>query len=203
MRSDQSSLRSAIGRAAAKGAILALIAVGAQCDGLLFAQSITSAEKTALNEFDKRAADYIRTIRRSPSGKPIKPSIDAAALEKERSDLRVAVQRSRPNAKQGDIFTPQSAVVFRKLLKQTLSGPDGAKIIASLRHAEPLVPTSLAVNASFPNERGQPMQSVPASLLQNLPKLPKGLEYRVAGKALALRDLDANIVVDFIPDALP
>jgi hypothetical protein len=39
--------------------------------------------------------------------------------------------------------------------------------------------------------------------MKNLPKLPKGLEYRVAGKALALREMDANIVVDYIPNALP
>ncbi len=179
------------------------IALNSQCNRLLMAQDMTAGDRTALEQFDKRAADYMKTIRKSPSGKPMKPASDVSTLEKERTEARVAVKQTRANAKQGDIFTPDSAVVFKKLLKQALSGPDGAKITASLKHAEPLVPTVLVVNAPFPNERGQPMQSVPASLLQNLPKLPKGLEYRVAGKALALRDVNANIVVDYIPDALP
>ena len=203
MKADRFLAYSPISRVAVKGAILLSIVLNAQCDHPLLAQDMTAADKTALEQFDKRAADYMKMIRKSPSGKPMKPASDASTLDKERTDARVAVQQTRSNAKQGDIFAPDSVVFFKKLLKQTLSGPDGAKITASLKHAEPLVPTTLVVNAPFPNERGQPMQSVPASLLQNLPKLPKGLEYRVAGKALSLRDADANIVVDYIPDALP
>jgi len=201
MKTDRFLAYSLIGRVAVKGAILLSIAFSAQCDHLLMAQDITSADRAALEQFDRRAGDYMKTIRKSPS--PMKPASDVSRLDKERNEARVAVQQARANAKQGDIFTPDSAAAFKKLLKQALSGPDGAKIIASLKHAEPLVPTALVVNAPYPNERGQPMQSVPASLLQNLPKLPKGLEYRIAGKALALRDVDANIVVDYIPDALP
>jgi hypothetical protein len=47
------------------------------------------------------------------------------------------------------------------------------------------------------------MQSVPPTLLLNLPVLPKGLEYRITGHTLSLRDTDANMVVDYLPDALP
>lgn len=202
MKTDRLLAYSLVGRVALK-AILLSIVLNAQSNHRLTAQDVTSSDRMALEKFDKRAADYMKSIRKSPSGKPMKQASDVSTLEKERTEARVAVQQTRANAKQGDIFTQDSAIAFRKLLRQALSGPDGAKINASLKHAEPLVPTSLVVNAPFPNERGQPMQSVPASLLQNLPKLPKGLEYRVAGKALALRDVDANIVVDYIPDALP
>jgi len=203
MNTDRFVAHSLIGRIVVRGAIFLLIILNTQCTPVVIAQDITAADKTALEQFDRRATDYMKTIRKSPSGKPMKPSSDVSSLEKERTEARVAVQQTRANAKRGDIFAPHSTVIFKKLLKQALSGPDGAKITASLKHAEPLVPTALVVNAPFPNEHGQPMQSVPASLLQNLPKLPKGLEYRVAGKALALRDVDANIVVDYIPDALP
>jgi len=47
------------------------------------------------------------------------------------------------------------------------------------------------------------LQSTPPTLLLNLPELPKGLEYRILGRELVLRDTDANIVVDYIPNALP
>jgi hypothetical protein len=59
------------------------------------------------------------------------------------------------------------------------------------------------VNAVYPNVHGQPLQSAPPTLLANLPILPRGLEYRVAGRTLALRDTEANLVVDILPDALP
>jgi hypothetical protein len=36
-----------------------------------------------------------------------------------------------------------------------------------------------------------------------LPELEDGLEYRVLNRELVLRDTQANIVVDYVPNALP
>jgi hypothetical protein len=36
----------------------------------------------------------------------------------------------------------------------------------------------------------------------SLPKLPEQLEYRLVGKTLIIRDVEANIIVDFVPNAL-
>ena len=41
---------------------------------------------------------------------------------------------------------------------------------------------------------------MPPSLLLNLPKLPKELEYRFVGRELILRDIAANLIVDVIPE---
>lgn len=165
-------------------------------------QALSAPEKKSLSEFSKRAQAYIREERALPADK-LKPTSDVAALDRQRTTLRRALQQSRPNAQQGDLFTPQVASVFRKLLSQTLSGPSGNEIRASLDHAEPVAPTNLTINGVYPNGNGEPIQSVPATLLQNLPVLPKGLEYCIAGKTLALRDRDANMVIDFLPQALP
>jgi hypothetical protein len=67
----------------------------------------------------------------------------------------------------------------------------------------PTASASFRVNAEFPNQAGQPIQSVPPSVLKALPALPKELEYRIAGNTLALRDSRANMVVDYLPNALP
>ena len=69
-----------------------------------------------------------------------------------------------------------------------------------MRHGEP-AKIELQVNQSYPENI--PLQSTPPSLLLNLPELPKGLEYRILGRELVLRDSDANIVVDYVPNALP
>ena len=110
------------------------------------------------------------------------------------------VRVARAGVKQGDIFSPLVAGYVRKQIAETLAGPHGADIKASLRRAEP-VDIQLQVNQSYPGN--VPLQSTPPSLLLSLPELPKGLEYRLLGRELVLRDADANIVVDYLPNALP
>jgi hypothetical protein len=133
----------------------------------------------------------------------LSPKAKVEQLEEQRQALRAALQQARSDAKQGDIFTPEVGNIFRKLLRSTLTGPEGAKIRASLNHAEPMGPQDLKVNGVYPNLAGQPMQSIPPSMLLNLPVLPKGLEYKITGHTLSLRDADANMVVDYLPNALP
>jgi hypothetical protein len=58
----------------------------------------------------------------------------------------------------------------------------------------------LKVNA--PYSEGAPLSTVPPNVLAALPQLPEALEYRVVGKHLILRDVKANIIVDFIPNAV-
>jgi len=36
----------------------------------------------------------------------------------------------------------------------------------------------------------------------NLPRLPRELQYRIVGRALLLYDTQADLIVDFIPDAV-
>jgi hypothetical protein len=59
----------------------------------------------------------------------------------------------------------------------------------------------LQINQSYPEN--VPLQSTPPTLLLNLPQLPDGLEYRILGRELVLRDGNANIIVDYVPNALP
>jgi hypothetical protein len=164
--------------------------------------ALSDAERAQLKAFSDRAKQYINMEHNLPAGK-LSPTKDVAKLEEQRQTLRQAVQQARPNAKQGDLFTPEVASVFRKLLRSTMTGPSGPKVRASLNHAEPIGPQDLKVNGVYPNVSGQPLQSVPATLLLNLPVLPKGLEYRISGHTLSLRDTEANTVVDYLPDALP
>ena len=183
---------------------IAIIGVLALDVATLGAQTPTtsSAEKKLLDEFTSKAKKYIDT-EHSLTADKMKPTADVAKLEQQRRQLRDAVQQSRPNAKQGDLFTPPTAEIFRRLLANLLNGPEGAKIKTSLHHAEPGAPAQFKVNREFPNQNGQPIQSVPPTVLKVLPALPKGLDYCIAGNTLALRDSSTNMVVDFLPDALP
>jgi hypothetical protein len=47
------------------------------------------------------------------------------------------------------------------------------------------------------------LATMPPSLLSVLPPLPRELEYRIVGAYLILRDVDASLVLDYIPRAVP
>ncbi len=64
--------------------------------------------------------------------------------------------------------------------------------------APPAVP--FKVNAAYPE--GKPFPTVPAKLLVNLPPLPKEVEYRIIDKHLILRDTEANLIIDYMLNAI-
>jgi hypothetical protein len=44
---------------------------------------------------------------------------------------------------------------------------------------------------------------VPSALLLKLPPLPEVVRYRFVGRTLILRDTEANVILDFLPDVVP
>jgi len=112
--------------------------------------------------------------------------------------LAKLIQDARSTAKPGDIFTPESQAVIKKLIAKIFGGPDGAAIKASVMDENPGVP-NLKVNGRYPDE--VPVSTIPPQLLENLPKLPEEMEFRFVGNDLILMDTHAHIVADIIPDA--
>jgi hypothetical protein len=58
----------------------------------------------------------------------------------------------------------------------------------------------IRVNAKYPAKAT--VTTMPPNVLKQLPVLPEGLEYRIVGSALILRDVDANLVVDYMTNAI-
>ena len=152
-----------------------------------------------VNDFETRVAKYLEA-RKKEAGSAPRPTNSLEKLAAAQQDRAAKVQQNRTSA-QGDIFTKEISEYMRRQILATLSGPDGAKVRASLRHAEPLRGLKLRVNQVYPE--GIPLQSTPPTLLLTLPPLPKDLEYRIVGRALVLHDTVPNLVVDFIPGAIP
>jgi TonB family protein len=50
---------------------------------------------------------------------------------------------------------------------------------------------------------GAPLPTMPPDLLAALPRVPNRLEYRFMNDALVLRDIEANLIIDFVPQAIP
>ena len=114
--------------------------------------------------------------------------------------LASSLAKARAEAGQGVIFNPNVAAEFRRLGRLALDGKDGARVNKSLERAEP-VQVVLRVNQPYPPTAA--LQSMPPTFLMGLPKLPMELEYRLVGRTLLLRDVEANLIVDFLPEAIP
>jgi len=99
-----------------------------------------------------------------------KPAKEPEKLANDRKQTAAKVRVARTDAKQGDIFTPEITEYFRQQITATFRGPEGPKIRASLRRAEPVRGIALKVNPLI--RRLAPAVDA-STLLLNLPRLPK------------------------------
>jgi hypothetical protein len=160
-----------------------------------------NADALALKDFKDRIDKYVELHRRAAKGAPpLKETTDPNKIKNAENTLATTIRAERSTAQPGDIFTPAIRDNFRRLLSPPLKGRDGQDAKQILKDDAPGgVP--LKVNAKYPE--GAPLPTVPAHLLANLPTLPKEVEYRIVGKHLILRDTEADIIVDYIPNAIP
>jgi len=164
--------------------------------------AVEDRDSLLVKDFNRRVADYVKLHKTAQSEiHRLKPTNSPEAIERYEHHLAHRIREARPAAVEGNIFTPAIAQEFRRLIGVTMQGPEAARIRESLQHAAPVHLRTIRVNRAYPD--GLPLQSTPPSLLLNLPPLPPEVEYRLVGHTLVLRDADANLVVDFIANAIP
>jgi hypothetical protein len=159
-------------------------------------------DAAAMAEFKSRVDAYADLHKKLATGdaKPMETA-DPAKITDTKLKLAAKIQASRANARQGDIFTDAVRPVFRRMLAPELKGEDGRDAKAVLRDDAPAPGTvPFKVNAKYPEN--QPLPSVPPNVLLSLPALPPPLEYRIVGQHLLLLDTEADLVVDYILNAI-
>jgi hypothetical protein len=156
----------------------------------------------AMADFKARVEKYAalhRGLAKGAARQKERASPDEITAQKSR--LAAKIQAARADAKHGDIFAPELRQTFRQLLAPELKGEDGRDARAVLRDDAPASGTvPFKVNAKYPEN--QPKPTMPAKLLLNLPRLPEPLEYRVVGQHLLLLDTAADVIVDYILNAI-
>jgi hypothetical protein len=174
-------------------------------------------EKRQLDEFYDEIQDYVR-LRRKVVDRvtPLPPEATAEAIAIHQKAMTDAIVAYRKKARQGEIFEPDIETAFRRIIRRELEGREGAAMLQELRSGNPKVegvpkasnPTqevkkavTLRINGYYAD--GAPFSSVPPTLLQKLPELPEQVRYRFVGRALILRDTEANIILDYISDVIP
>lgn len=165
-------------------------------------QQRVNAEAATLQDFQRRIDAYLDLRKRVDDGAPkLKETNDPGKIREAQTALAKRIQAGRATARHGDIFTPEVQKLFRRLMYPELKGPDAAETKQAIKDDAP-APGEIhfKVNASYPE--GQPLPTVPPDLLGRLPKLPEDLEFRIIGKHMILRDVDANVIVDYLPNAI-
>jgi hypothetical protein len=174
-------------------------------------------DEDVLHEFLEEIVEYVKLhnklIEKIP---PPAPTWSAQQIADRQRLLTVAIQNSRREKKEGNIFEPEVAAAFRNVLKREFAGPNGPAMLHEIHSGNPKtegVPQQrnprnepkknfpLQVNAYYPDDA--PLSSVPPTLLLHLPALPEEVRYRFVGRHLILRDTDANVILDFLRDVVP
>ena len=114
--------------------------------------------------------------------------------------LAVAIRTVRVDARQGDIFTPRIAMAFRAAIGSGCHD-EYTELLAIFSEELTSPLPAPVVHGRWP--MGVPVPTMPPDLLAALPRLPPGLQYRFVNRDLVLIDIDANLIVDFVPEAIP
>ncbi len=153
-------------------------------------------------DFRRRIHTYVDLHRRLDEGiPPLSVSQDPGTIQAAMDEHQAALRAARSTSKHGDMFSDEVARMFRRRIRDALRDTDMEGLMVSLSEENPGPSAKPRVNAPYPD--GSPLSAMLPRLLLIFPALPDGLEYRFMNRDLILWDPHANLIADFILDALP
>jgi hypothetical protein len=153
-------------------------------------------DPVALATFTDRVHSYV-DLRASlePGLPPLRVTTNADEIDHAERALARRIREARAAARQGDIFTPPLQTQIKRMLTIEVD----EHTMASITDDNPGA-FEFKLNGTYPKDK--PVSTMPPNVLQLLPPLAEGLEYRFVGGHLILRDRRANIILDDIPYAI-
>ena len=166
------------------------------------AQAPVNAAAKTVSEFNDRVKEYITLHRKlANEAGPLDETKKPHEITQREEALGQLIRTTRAGAKPGSLFTPPVATLFRTIIKQESSRRPAAVRRDRKEDQDELADFVPTVNQTYPPT--QPLVTFPAGLLRTLPKLPQELEYRLVQRYLIVRDIEANLIVDVLPNATP
>ena len=157
-------------------------------------------EDPRFKEFFDHVRTYLKIHKSADARVPsLKETSDPNQVSAREKALADEIRVERAGAQQGDVFTPSAAKEIGVVVAEDFKARSLTAQKAILVEVPMKVPP--AINTDYPT--ALPLATVPPGLLLKLPTLPEELEYRFLGRHLILRDIKANLIVDFIPDVVP
>ena len=177
------------------------IAQTAQKSALAPPPVISAADKTAIQSFEKQVNDYIALRNKLKASAPkLAKDSTPEQINAYRTALEQSLRSARAGAKQGDVFRPETADYIRRTLKTEFQGQDRKELRDTIFETET---QGVVLRVNYPYAQSAELSEMPATLLAKLPQLPKELRYRFVGRNMLLVDRDGNVIIDYMPDALP
>jgi hypothetical protein len=158
-------------------------------------------DRATVADFERRVHSYMDLRAEvTVAVLPFKVTADIGEIQRTVDKLAIGIRLGRADAQRGDVFSPEIAALFRRVIRTSCHDQFGELLAVINEDWEtPLPPAS--VHGRWPD--GIPFPTMPPYLLAALPRLPPELEYRFINRDLVLRDIDANLIIDFVPEAIP
>ncbi|HEV8367263.1 MAG TPA: hypothetical protein VGQ39_04860 [Pyrinomonadaceae bacterium] len=161
----------------------------------------SAADKAAIQTFESQVKAYVQLRNKVREDAPKLPKKGTPEqIQAYRTALEESLRKARGGAKRGDIFTPEISDYIRRTLKNEFQGKDRKELREIVFETE-LQGVVLRVN--YPYAQSAELSEMPATLLAKLPQSTKELRYRFVGRYMLLVDRESNVIVDFMPEALP
>jgi len=179
------------------------VAVGQKTQNAALAEPVvvSPADKAAIDAFEGRVKSYIELRNKVRENAP-KLSKDSTPeqIHAYRTTLENSIRSARSNAKRGEFFQPATADFIRRTLKLEFQGKDRQELREKIFETET---QGVVLRVNYPYAQTAEFSEMPATLLTKLPQLPKELRYRFVGRNMLLVDRESDVIIDFMPDALP
>jgi hypothetical protein len=151
-------------------------------------------------DFRKRIDAYLKVRDAATKDLPdVKETGDPAKISSREKALGQAIAQARSTAKPGDVFGEEMSVYLKKTLAEDWKSRSPADRKALFEE----IPRGVKLTVNQPYPTTLPLASVPAKMLARLPMLPEALEYRLIDRYFLLRDRDANLIIDVLPNVYP
>ena len=157
-----------------------------------------------LADFNEKVAAYNKLRSDLAKDSPeLKETTNPTQISNAEKSLAAKIRTARATAKRGDIFTPATEAMFRRLIRHPMTkGPDATENKAIVKEDAPSAgEVPFKVNGEYPKDA--PLSTVPPDVLKALPPLPENLQFRFVGKHLILLCTQGNLIVDYMLNALP
>jgi hypothetical protein len=183
--------------------LVCLVSLPAPSVSTAFAQASTvSSQAKPLEELKTRVNAYLAVHKKAVDQVgTFDPTKSPKQIADREAALGGAIKALRADAKQGDVITPQAGAILRTIIHNEYAHR-GAAALRNREDAQDELPDfTPTVNQIYPT--AHPLATFPPLILRQLPPLPKPLEYRFVQRSLVVRDNEANLIVDVLPDAAP
>ena len=162
---------------------------------------LSPADKQAIARFERRVKNYVK-LRTQIKNRLPKLSKDSTPeqIEAYKKNFEAALHAARAGAKPGDIFNTEGSDYIRRTLKTEFKGQDRAQLREIVFEAEN---ETIPMRVNYPYPEAKELTEMPATLLLQLPQLPKEVKYRFVGRNMLLVDRDNNLIIDYMVNALP